>query len=386
MEVVENIIIIIGNWLSGLLGSFLPAWAVTLVMDVLVIIILLVIGIVAVLALTWMERKVAARIGDRYGPNRWGPYGVFQAVADAIKMLIKEDIVPKVVDRLAFNLAPAIVAFAAVMTYAVIPWGKGLTAANLSIGVLYFAAIGSLGTIGILTAGWASDNKYALLSGFRSAAQLISYEIPMALAIAAVALASGSLSTQDIVLAQQEHGWFIFSMPAVFLVYLLAATAEMGRCPFDIMEADSEIIAGHMIEYSGMKFALFFLAEYINFFAISGIIVTLFLGGWLGPVLPSWLWFMIKVIAVIFVLMWVRNTFPRLRIDQVLKFSWKVLVPAALVGILAAGLVYKLFDNPWLAGGSLLILNVILLVVVLWLMGRAQRQKELAAEGAALRA
>jgi len=174
-------------------------------------------------------------------------------------------------------------------------------------------------------------------------------------------------------------------MPGVFLVYLLAASAELGRCPFDIVEADSEIVAGHMIEYSGMKFALFFLAEYINLFAVSGIMVALFLGGGLGPILPSWLWFPIKVFVVIFILMWIRNTFPRLRIDQVLGLSWKVLVPAALANLLVVGLFSKLFISPWLAGGASLIGNGVILVLTLWFMGRAQRRRELAAEGAALR-
>lgn len=384
MEFIENIFLTIGALLTNWLSSFLPAWAVTLIMDLLVIIILVLIGVVAVLALSFMERKVAARIGDRYGPNRWGPYGLLQPVADAIKMLIKEDIIPSVADRLAFNLAPILVTFAAVMTYAVIPFGKGLIGADLNIGILYFAAVGSITTLGLMTAGWGSDNKYSLLSGFRAAAQLISYEIPMALSIITVVLVAGSLSTQDIVMAQQQRGWFIFSMPGMFLIYVLAALAEMGRCPFDLMEADSEIVAGHMIEYSGMKFALFFLAEYINLFAISGIIVTLFLGGWSGPWLPSWLWFMIKVFCVIFVLMWIRNTYPRLRIDQMLNFNWKVLVPAALVGLMIVALMDKLFTNPWLAGLAMLAGNLVLILGVLWLMGWAQRRKELAAQKAAL--
>jgi NADH-quinone oxidoreductase subunit H len=386
MPTVETLWNWIGNQITGWLGTFLPAWAVTLIWDLVLIIILVVIGIVAVLALSFMERKVAARMGDRYGPNRWGPYGFFQPFADALKMLIKEDIVPQVADKLAFNLAPGLVTFAAVLTYAVIPFGKNMVPADLNIGILFFSAIGSLTILGLLTAGWGSDNKYSLLSAFRAAAQLVSYEVPMALAIISVVLAAGTLSTGGIVAAQAERGWFIFSMPGVFLVYLLAASAELGRCPFDLYEADSEIVAGHMTEYSGMKFALFFLAEYINLFAVSGITVGLFLGGGLGPILPSWLWFPIKVFVVIWVFMWIRNTFPRLRIDQVLGFSWKVLVPAGLANLMVVGLCTKLFSNPWLAGGSSLIGNGIVFVATILLMGRAQRRRELAAEGAALRA
>ena len=384
MEVLENLILNIGNWFAGWLSTFLPAWAVNLIMDLLIVVILLVIGIVAVLILSLMERKVAGRIGDRYGPNRWGPYGVFQAVTDAIKMLVKEDIVPSVADARIFNLAPAIAAFAAVMTYAVIPFGKGLVAADLNIGILYFAAIGSLSTLALLSSGFGSRNKYALISAFRAAAQLISYEIPMGLSIIAVVMMSGSMSTQQIVLAQQQDGWYILLMPAVFLVYFMAAAAEMLRGPFDLIEADSEIVAGHFIEYSGMKFALFFLAEYIHLLAGSGMIVTLFLGGWSGPWLPSWLWFFIKTFCVIFVYMWIRNTFPRIRIDQVLGFSWKVLVPASLIALAITGIVDKAFEAPLVTGVVMLVANVILILGVSWTMGRVQRRKELATEGAAL--
>ena len=385
MEFLENLFINIGNWFMGWLATFLPTWAVDLIMDILIIVILLVIGIVAVLILSFMERKVAARIGDRYGPNRWGPYGIFQAVTDAIKMLVKEDIVPKVADVTIFNLAPAIAAFAAVMTYAVIPFGKGLVAADLNIGILYFAAIGSLSTLALLSSGFGSRNKYALISGFRAAAQLISYEVPMGLSIIAVVMMSGSMSTQQIVMAQQQNGWYILIMPAVFLIYFMAASAEMLRGPFDLVEADSEIVAGHFIEYSGMKFALFFLAEYIHLLAGSGMIVTLFLGGWSGPFLPSWLWFLIKVFCVIFVFMWIRNTFPRIRIDQVLGFSWKVLLPASLVALFITGIVDKAFDSALVTGIVMLVANVVLILGTSWLMGRVQQRKQLAAEGAALR-
>jgi len=385
MEFLENLILNIGNWLIGWLSTFLPVWAVDLIMDVLIIVILLAIAIVAVVVLSFLERKVAGRIGDRYGPNRWGPYGVLQAFADAIKMLTKEDIVPSVANAQIFNLAPAIASFAALMTYAVIPWGKGLVAADLNIGILYFAAVGSLSTLALMSSGFGSRNKYALISGFRAAAQLISYEIPMGLSIIAVVMMSGSMSTQQIVLAQQQNGWYIMIMPAVFLIYFMAASAEMLRGPFDLVEADSEIVAGHFVEYSGMKFALFFVAEYAHLLAGSAMIVTLFLGGWSGPILPSWFWFAIKAFCVIFVFMWIRNTFPRIRIDQVLNFSWKALVPTSLMALLITGIVGKLFDDAWVTGIVMLIANVALILGVSLLMGRAQRRKELAAEGAALR-
>lgn len=385
MNFLENLIINIGNWFAGWLSTFLPAWAVSLIMDLVVIVVLLVIAIVAVLGLSLMERKVAARVGDRYGPNRWGPYGVLQAFADAIKMLIKEDIIPRPADRFLFNVAPALAAFSAVMTYAVIPFGQGLVAADLNIGILYFTAIGSISTLALLCSGFGSRNKYALVSAFRAAAQLISYEIPMGLSIIAVVMLSGSMSTSQIIEAQRAQGWFILLMPAVFLIYFMASSAEMIRGPFDLIEADSEIVAGHFIEYSGMKFALFFLAEYIHLLAGSLIIVTLFLGGGLGPILPSWLWVFIKGFCVIFVFMWIRNTFPRIRIDHVLAFSWKVLVPASLVALLITGVVGKVFDGVLVTGAVMLIANVALILGASFLMGWAQRRKELAAEGAALR-
>lgn len=381
----ERLWINIGIALESWLGTFLPSWAVLLVMDLFYAILLVLIGVFAVLALSFMERKVAARVGDRYGPNRWGPYGLFQPFADAIKMLIKEDVIPSAADRFAFNLAPVIITMGAVLTYAVLPFGKGMIAADLNIGVLYFAAVGSLSVLGLMTAGWGSRNKYSLVSAFRAVAQIITYEVPLALCMISVVMLTGSLSTQDIIMAQQQRGWFFLLMPGIFVIYFMAASAEMIRCPFDLLEADSEIVAGHFVEYSGMKFALFFLAEYIHLFAGSAMVVTLFFGGWLGPWLPSWLWFFIKTAMVIFVFMWVRNTFPRIRIDQILSVSWKMMVPAGLVGIVITGFVDKLVSDKVVAGVLLFACNILLLVGISYFMGRAQRRKEMAAEGAALR-
>lgn len=385
LEILENLFLIIGDWLAGLLATFLPAWAVQLAMDFVDIILLLVIAIVAVLVLSLLERKVAARIGDRYGPNRWGPFGIFQPIADALKMLTKEDIVTSCADRFIFNLAPALAAIAAVMTYAVIPFGKDMVAVDLNIGILYFAAIGSLSALGILCAGWGSNNKFSLISGFRAVAQLISYEIPLGLSIIVVVMLTGSLSTQDIVAAQQARGWFALLLPAVFLIFFMASSAEMIRGPFDLIEADSEIVSGHMTEYSGMKFALFFLAEYIHLFAGAGIITTLFLGGWSGPILPSWMWFFIKTFVVILIFMWVRNSWIRIRIDHILNFSWKVLVPAGFAALFLVGIVDRLFrDQVILSGIALFLVNIALILAVSWLMGWDLRRQEQAAAKAAL--
>jgi NADH-quinone oxidoreductase subunit H len=337
-----------------------------------------------VLILTYMERKVFARLQDRIGPNRWGPYGVLQAVADAIKMLIKEDIVPERADKLLFNLAPVLIVFPAVLLYAVLPFGRGMVGSNLNVGALYVVAIGSLTVIAIMTAGWSSNNKYGLLGGFRVIAHLISYEIPMVLAIATVVMFNGTMSLVELVDKQSIPNAVL--MPVTFFIYLAAGMAELGRSPFDLLEADSEIVAGYFVEYSGMKFALFFLAEYINMFAIAGIATTLFLSGWKGPILPTWLWFFVKTFAIVFLFIWARGSWPRFRIDHMLNFAWKFLVPLAMANLMVVGLVDKLLDEwQWLAGlgegsqqvvGGLVMLgsNVILVIITLFVVAWAARR------------
>jgi NADH-quinone oxidoreductase subunit H len=372
------------DWLGNLLLTFLPAWTMRLVIDFIVIVVILGFAIVAVLFMTWMERKVVARIADRIGPNRWGPFGLFQPIADAIKMLIKEDIIPASADRWLFNLAPILIMIPALLIYAVIPFGAGMYATDLNIGILYMVALGSITTVSMLIAGWGSDNKYALIGAFRSVAQLVSYEVPMVLVIVSVVMVTGSLSMVDIV--ENQSIPYILIMPVAFVVYFLCATAEAGRSPFDLLEADSEIVAGYFIEYSGMKFAMFFLAEYINLFAIAAICTTLFLGGWKGPILPPYIWFLIKCFAVIFILMWFRGTWPRFRIDHMLDLAWKVFVPLSLVNILLIGVVTKLSASQGVWFLVLLPLNIVTALVTLALLGRAQTRRldqarELAAQG-----
>jgi len=300
----------------------------------------LILGFVAVSAmfLIWWERKVSAHIQVRFGPMRVGWHGFLQPIADAVKLLLKEDIVPSGADKWVWWLAPFFVTVPAIMAFVPIPFGKTLIAKDLNMGVLYILAITSVGILGIFMAGWGSNNKYSMLGGMRSAAQIISYEIPLVLSVITVLLFSGSLSLQKIVEAQARH-WFILNpvLAVAFLVYLISATAEVNRAPFDIPEAESELVAGFHTEYSGMKFAIFFVAEYTNMFTVSAIATTLFLGGWGGPVLPPLFWFLIKTYGVIFVLMWVRWTFPRLRVDQLMGFAWKVLVPASFINLALAG-------------------------------------------------
>lgn len=299
-----------------------------------------VLGFIAVSAmfLIWWERKVSAHIQSRLGPMRVGWHGALQSIADAIKLLLKEDIRPADVDKLVWWLAPFFAVVPSVMAFVVIPFGKTLIPKDLNVGILYIASISSVCVIGIFMAGWGSNNKYSLLGGMRSAAQIVSYEIPLILSLVTVAMRANSLSMQKIVEAQARC-WNIFhpDMLLVCAVYTIAATAEINRAPFDIPEAESELVAGFHTEYSGMKFAMFFVGEYTNLFIVAAIAVTLFFGGWTGPILPPVIWFLIKTYALIFVWMWIRWTFPRVRVDQLMGFAWKVLTPVAFVNLAIVG-------------------------------------------------
>jgi NADH-quinone oxidoreductase subunit H len=305
----------------------------------------------AVLFAVWLERKVSAHIQDRLGPMYVGGWhGWAQTLADALKLLLKEDIVPASADTLLYKMAPYIVFLGAFAAFVVVPFGAASFVTDLNIGILYVVAVGSLSVIGIIMAGWASNNKYSLYGGMRAAAQIISYEIPAAIAIMTVIIPVGSLSMVDIVHAQKggiQH-WFLFRNPFIFvafLVYFIASLAEVNRTPFDIPEAESELVAGYHTEYSGMRFAFFFLAEYANMFLVASVATTLFLGGWtqLLPasitrqLLPGPIAFFAKVLVLVFVQMWLRWSLPRLRVDQLMYFSWKVLLPISLVLVLGVG-------------------------------------------------
>ena len=288
--------------------------------------------------LIWWERKVSALIQNRMGPMITGWHGTLQSIADSIKLIAKENIVPDKADKLIWWLAPFFVVVPSVMVFVTIPFGRNLIVHDLNVGILFVTSITSVCVLGIFMAGWGSNNKYSLLGGMRSAAQIISYEVPLLLSVVLVVMETGTLSMQGIVHAQ-EHGWFILkpNLAFAFLIYLISATAEVNRVPFDIPEAESELGAGYHTEYSGMKFAMFFVAEYTNLFIISAVATTLFLGGWQGPILPSPVWFLLKAYGVIFLLMWVRWTLPRVRMDQMMSFAWKVLTPMALLNILISG-------------------------------------------------
>lgn len=294
------------------------------------------------------ERKVMGFMQLRHGPNQvGGRWGLLQTVADVLKLLIKEDTMPKIADKPLFILAPMIAFAPAFMVLAVIPFTDRFQFADIGVGLLYYIAISGLTTVGIVTAGWASNNKYALMGGMRAAAQMISYEIPLVMSVIGIILLTGSMNLNEIV-AAQENGWFILWQPIAFVVFFIAAVAELNRVPFDLAEAESELVAGYFVEYTGFRWAFFMLAEYVYMFAMSALITVIFLGGWLPlPFLgfiPGAVWFALKFIVVIFVLVWFRVTFPRIRADQLMEFGWKVLLPVALANIFLTALLKELLN------------------------------------------
>jgi NADH-quinone oxidoreductase subunit H len=293
---------------------------------------------ISAMFLIWLERKVSARIQNRMGPMMTGPHGAFQSIADTIKLLLKENIMPSGADTMVWWLAPFFVTVPPVVAFLCMPFGEKWIVNDLNIGILFICSITSICVLGVFMAGWGSNNKYSLLGGMRSAAQIISYEVPLLLSVLVVIMEAGTMSMQGIVHAQEQYWfWMKPNLFVAFLVYLISATAEVNRVPFDIPEAESELVAGYHTEYSGMKFAMFFVAEYTNLFIISAAAATLFLGGWLGPIHSSPAWFLIKSYAVITFLMWIRWTLPRLRMDQMMSFAWKILTPIAIVNVLVTG-------------------------------------------------
>jgi NADH-quinone oxidoreductase subunit H len=293
--------------------------------------------------LTWGERRLLALFQDRYGPNRCGPFGLLQVVADTIKLLTKEDWVPPFADRAVFILSPAVIVVCILMSFAVIAFAPGVAVADLNIGLLFFLAMSSLTVYAITLAGWSSNNKYALLGGMRAAAQMLSYEVLMGLSLMGVVMLAGSFSLGDIVRAQ-EKVWFCLPQCVGLATFLFAGLAETRRLPFDLPEAENELVAGYHTEYSGMKFAMFFLGEYMGVTLISAMIVTLFFGGWLGPWLPPLAWFVIKTMVFVCGFIWARASLPRPRYDQLMSWGWKIILPLTLANLVATGAVALLRD------------------------------------------
>lgn len=341
----------VDGWLNATFNSTIAFLIESVIVMVLVIALFAFLGLVLVI----MERKVAAFMQIRLGPNRVGPKGMFQTVADTLKLIVKEGFTPNNVDKFLFNLAPFIVMITAMVAMAPLPFGNGFQIWDVNIGILFITAITSVSVVGILMAGWSSNNKYSLLGAMRSGAQIVSYELSAGLSILVIVMLSGSLRISDIVAAQAD-GWWIFKghIPVLisFVIFIIAATAETNRAPFDMAEAESELTAGFHTEYSGMKFALFFLAEYVNIFIVCAVGTTLFLGGWMPlhfgtgtafntvmDYIPGIVWFFGKTFLLIFIIMWFRWTFPRLRIDQLLNLEWKYLLPICLVNLLLATII-----------------------------------------------
>ncbi len=340
---------IVTHWIDNLLRSFMPEWGALLVEFVLIGVGLLALYAVLALFYIYFERKVCAFFQCRLGPNRVGPYGLIQSFADMFKMLIKEIITLNNTDKFLFALAPYLVIAASMLSFGCLPYGNGLQVIDYNIGVFFMIAVSSIGILGILLAGWSSNNKFTLIGAIRSGAQMISYELSIGFSILTMVVLAGTMSITGIVEAQ-ANGWFLFTghIPAfvAFVIYLVAGTAETNRGPFDLPEAESELTAGYHTEYSGMHFGFFYLAEYLNMFIVGGIASLLFLGGWMPLHIPGWesfnaimdyipsvIWFFGKAIAMTFIIIWFKWSFPRLRIDQLLKLEWKYLLPINLVNL-----------------------------------------------------
>lgn len=302
-----------------------------------------VITLVAVnaLFLIWMERKVSAHMQLRPGPMEVGWHGAIQTIADALKLLGKELITPKEVDRWVYLAAPIVIFLPVLLSFLVIPFSQNLVIRDMNVGILLILAFAALTVLAILMAGWASNNKYSVLGAIRSVAQNVAYEIPLLITLMSIILMVGSFSLVDIVNAQGRY-WFALVQPVAFILYITCATAETNRAPFDLPEAESELVAGFHTEYSGMRFALFFLAEYTNMFIVAAIATVFFLGGWHGPFLPGLVWFFLKVYFIIFLIMWFRWTFPRVRFDQLITFAWKILIPLAFANLIITAFILKL--------------------------------------------
>ena len=343
---IDQIFIIFTHWVAG----FFPSAFQPIVADVLGVLGIISVfpGLFAIAVL--LERKGLGRMQNRYGPNRVGPWGLFQPIADGIKALTKEDVVPFHADSVVHFLAPLVLLTAVFMGFAVLPVGRHMELISMDSGLLFFFAMGASSELSVFMAGWSSRNKYSLLGAMRAVAQMISYEIPLLLTSVVVVMIAGSLSLPRIVAAQAGYSgilphWYVFTPMgfAAFIMFGIAATAETNRSPFDLPEGESEIVAGYFTEYSGFKFAMFFIAEYLAMFSISGIATTLFLGGWAAPfsflaVAPSWFWFFAKVMCFIFVFIWMRGTLPRLRQDQLMNFAWKFVLPFTLADLVVTGI------------------------------------------------
>ena len=376
---VDQIFIHTKQWLLSWLASA-PDWVMQVTSSLINIFTLLGVFLTLFALISVLERKILGRMQNRYGPNRVGPFGLFQPIADGIKMLIKEDIVPARADKIVHFLAPILIAATAILALGVIPYGRNMTPFVIDGGVLFFFAVGSTTELAVFMAGWGSNNKFSMLGAMRAIAQMFSYELPLIITVLPVVMIVGSLTPDTIVGAQSGYAlglvprWFVFTPwgAAAFILFFVSGLVESNRTPFDVPEGESEIVAGHMTEYSGFKYATFFMAEYIGMFALSGLGVTLFLGGWHAPLsilefIPSYIWFFVKLSVLLFVYIWIRGTLPRTRIDQIMNLAWKFMLPMSFTCVIAAAVWH--YAGHGLAGWlwSLGVIAIVYVALSLWL-------------------
>jgi NADH-quinone oxidoreductase subunit H len=393
MEFLTDPIKVVYDWLLELfLGWGWADWVAVLVIYLLGIVLFISAVMVLDILLVWVERKVVARFQDRLGPNRVGPFGLFQPFPDIIKLILKEDITPEGADRVVFNLAPILSLGSVLFLWAVVPLASRIYGVDLNVALLYIVAAGAIGTLSIIMAGWASNNKYALLGAYRMVANMISYEIPMVVALLIPTVLVGSMSFVAITEAQANY-WFVLVSPLGALIFLVAAIAELGRSPFDLNEGESEIVSGYHIEYSGMKFGLFYAGELLHAFTFGGFIAALFFGGWHGPWAEQYpllgaFYFVVKAMLGYWVIMWVKYTVPRIRIDHMLAFNWKFLTPLAFILLMVTAVTHRvLLDAPtWLYISGMFLSNVLLAWITvegLRMQARRKREADVSAEPAA---
>lgn len=371
----------IANWLESLLiGWGLTSGLVTFIMALVGVVVVSITVLLIDIFLVWVERKVVARFQDRLGPNRLGPFGLIQPIADVIKLLIKEDITPQGADRVVYNIPPIIALATVLMLWGVIPFAPEILGADLNVGVLFIVAVGAISTLGIIMAGWASNNKYALLGAARTVAQVVSYEVPMVIALIVPVLLAGSMSIRDIVDTQTV--WFIVVAPVAALIFFISSIAELGRSPFDLAEAESEIVAGFHIEYTGMKFGMFYAGELLHALTMGALLASLFFGGWRGPGAETFpilgvFYLFLKAFFFYWVIMWIKYSMPRIRIDHMLNFNWKFLVPLSLVALIATALVDKMLagSSQWVYTLGMLLVNIVIVWVTLAILRKHARQE-----------
>ncbi len=357
----------VASWLTGVLSGWgLSSGWITLLLTILGAFATAAFVLLVDIVLVWVERKVVARLQDRLGPNRLGPFGLIQPIADVIKLLIKEDITPAGADRVVYNIAPILALATVLLLWAVIPFSSRIIGDDLNVGILYIVAVGAVGTLGTFMAGWASNNKYALLGAFRMIAQMVSFEVPMVITLLVPVILAHSMGINGIV--QSQNVWFFLVSPIAALIFLTTAQAELGRAPFDLAEGESEIVAGFHIEYTGMKFGMFYAGELLHALTFGAITASLYFGGWRGPGAETYpflgvIYLFIKAFVFYFVIMWVKYSLPRVRIDQMLNFNWKFLTPLALGNLIVTAILSKILDlvNITLAGSPLMFTGIFLL-------------------------